>query len=213
MMSRTPLKSKVLAPVLALAVASQPLAAAAQSAPNSQATSAPPAGQYAPPPPGSEVPGSAYDQNAQQYDRAYADQYARWAAQNCIDPRTNTVAGAAIGGIAGAVLGSSAAGPGAHAAGAAAGGILGAAAGAAVGANATTACPPGYVVAAGAPAFYYANPTYPAAVVYGPAWYQPWVWVEGRWVYRPYRYWYWTSQAHWRPGSRPGPWRDHYGRW
>ncbi len=213
MMSRTRLKSKILAPALALAVVSQPLAAAAQSAPSSTASSAPPAGQYAPPPAGSEAPGSTYDQRAQQADRAYADQYARWAAQNCIDQRTNTVAGAAIGGVLGAVVGASVAGPGAHAAGAVAGGALGATAGAAVGASATTACPPGYVVAPGAPAFYYADPAYPTAVVYGPAWYQPWVWVDGHWVYRPYRYWYWTNHAYWRPDWRPGPWRYHYSRW
>jgi hypothetical protein len=207
------LKLNILASVLALAIASQPVAAAAQSAPNSPAPSAPPAGQYAPPPAGSETAGSTYDQRAQQYDRAYADQYSRWAAQNCIDQRNNTVAGAAIGGVLGAVLGSSVAGHGAHAAGAVAGGALGATAGAVIGSNATNACPPGYVVAPGAPAFYDADPAYPVEVVYGPAWYQPWVWVDGRWVYRPYRYWYWTNQAYWRPNWRPGPWRYHYHRW
>jgi hypothetical protein len=123
--------------------------------------------------------------------------------------------GAAIGGVLGAVLGSSVAGRGAHVGGANAGGALGATAGAAIGANSTPgpACPPGYVVAAGAPPFFYADPSYPVGVVYGPAWYQPWVWVDGRWVFRPYRYWYWDHRPYWRPGWRPGPWAYHYRRW
>ena len=220
------LKNKSAASVLALSLISQPLAAIAQTAapaqsapasaasttPAAQAPTAPPSGQYAAPPTGSEASGSTYDQGAQQYDRAYANQYAHWAAQNCVDQRSNTAAGAAIGGVLGAVLGSSVAGRGSHVAGAVAGGALGATAGAAVGASSSTACPPGYVVAPGAPAFY-SGPAYPAEVVYGPAWYQPWVWVDGRWVYRPYRYWYWTNHAYWAPGWRAGPWSYHFRRW
>ena len=106
------LKIKTVASALALAMACQPLAAIAQTTPKPAAPTAPPAGQYAPPPAGSEASGSTYDQSAQQNDRAYADQYSHWAAQNCIDQRNNTAAGAAIGGVLGAVLGSSVAGRG-----------------------------------------------------------------------------------------------------
>ena len=120
-----------------------------------------------------------------------------------------------IGGVLGAVLGSNVAAHGAQGAGTVVGGALGATAGAAIGANTSqnAACPPGYIVRAGAPVFTYGGPGYAPEVVYGPAWYQPWVWVDGRWVYRPYRYWYWHNDAFWRPGWRPGPWAYHYGRW
>ena len=202
--------TKVLGSVLAATLAGN--AAMAQPTPQT----APPSGQYAPPPSGSEAPGSTYDDRAQQYDRDYADRYSRWAAQYCVDRRNNsTAAGAVIGGVLGAVLGSNVAGRGDHAGGAIVGGALGATAGAAIGANtsASASCPPGYVVRADAPPFDYAPGPYPVDVIYGPAWYQPWVWVDGRWVYRPYRYWYWNHQAYWRPDWRPGPWDYHYRHW
>lgn len=188
-------------------------AVAASSPPASVTRTAPPAGQYAPPPAGAEANGSAYDDRAQRYDRNYADQYGAWASRYCVDRRSNTAAGALIGGVLGAVTGSGLAGRGDHAAGAAIGGALGATAGAAVGANTRpAACPPGYVVSASAPIYHY-EPAYPPAVVYGPDWYDPWIWADGHWVYRPYRYWYWTHGAYWRPGWRPGPWVYRYHRW
>jgi hypothetical protein len=211
---RSTLSLNVLTSLLALSLVASP--AAAQTAPSSAnaANVAPPAGQYAPPPAGAEAAGSTYDDRAQRDDRDYADRYGQWAARYCVDRRNNTAAGALIGGVLGAVAGSGLAGRGEHAVGALAGGAVGATAGAAIGASANpdTACPPGYAVAAGAPAFYY-DAAYPPTVVYGPAWYQPWVWVDGRWVYRPYRYWYWTHGTYWRPDWRPRPWAYHYHRW
>jgi|SRR5579859_64665 len=170
---------------------------------------APPSGQYAPPPPGAERPGAVYDDRAQRYDRDYSERYSQWAAQYCIDRRNNhTAAGALIGGVLGAVLGSNVSGRGSRTGGSIIGGLLGATAGAAIGSNSQSAnCPPGYFVRAGAPAFY--GP--PA--VYAPGWYNPWFFEGGVWVYRPYRYWYWSHDAYWRPGWRPGPWDYHYGRW
>lgn len=132
-----------------------------------------------------------------------------------MDQRNNTAAGAVIGGVLGAVLGSNVAGHGARTGGAIVGGALGATAGAAIGANANpnATCPPGYIVRAGAPAFYYDGPVYDPGVIYGPSWYQPWVWIDNHWVYRPYRYWYWSHPAYWRPEWRAGPWTYHYRRW
>ena len=212
---RSGVNPRVLASVLAAAVIIQPILALAQTPAESRTDSVPPPGQYAPPPLGAEVAGSAYGDRAQQFDRAYADQYAHWAARYCVDPRTNAAAGALIGGVLGAVLGSSIAGRGAHFGGALAGGALGASAGAAIGSESArnAACPPGYVPAPNAPDFYYTGPAYPPEVIYGPPWYQPWVWVDERWLFRPYRYWYWGHRAYWRPGWRPGHWTYHYRRW
>lgn len=173
----------------------------------------PPSGQYAPPPPGAEQTGSVYDDRAQRYDREYAERYSAWAARYCMDKRAdNTAAGAIIGGILGAVVGSNVSGRGSKTGGSIIGGALGATAGAAIGRNSAEtsgACPPGYYARAGAPAFYYgAGPAY-----VGPAWYNPWFFEGGVWVYRPYRYWYWTHNTYWRPGWRPGPWDYHYRHW
>jgi len=211
---RSKIGTKALTSLLALSLVAPAAIAQTTGTSMDPTKPAPPAGQYAPPPTGSEGTGASYDNRAQYYDRDYADRYSQWASRNCVDRRSNTAAGAVIGGVVGAVAGSGLAGRGDHAAGAFAGGALGATAGAAIGANASNApaCPPGYAVAAGAPAFYY-QPSYPPAVVYGPAWYQPWTWIDGHWVYRPYRYWYWTHRAYWRPDWRPGPWVYHYHRW
>jgi hypothetical protein len=170
--------------------------------------SAPPQGQYAPPPPGYEQ-GGAYDQQAEQADQAYAEQYSRWSAQNCVDRQNNnTAAGAVIGGVLGAALGAAAGGrnPGA---GAAVGGLLGAGTGAAIGSTSSPGggCPPGYVIRAGAPAFYWGGP---AVVGWAPAWYHPWVWAGGRWVYHPYRSWYWGHRTYWHPGWHGRYWRHPY---
>lgn len=158
----------------------------------------PPQGEYAPPP-GS--PG-AYSDQLQQYDRDYAGRYSAWAARYCIDRRNNNVAaGSIIGGVLGSILGSGVADRGDHFAGAVVGGALGATAGAAIGASSsdTYGCPPGYVVAVGAPAFYYGG----GPTVVAPGWYNPWVWYGGHWTYRPYRSWYYRH---------PGYWRGHYRR-
>jgi hypothetical protein len=216
--TKSTLATKALASALALSTIASATASVAQTAatsPDPRAVTAPPTGQYAPPPVGSEASGSGYSDQAQQFDRDYADRYSHWAAQNCVDQRNNTAAGAVIGGVLGAVLGANAAGHGARGAGAVVGAALGTTTGAAVGANASpaAACPPGYVVRAGAPAFTYDGPGSAPELVYGPAWYQPWVWVDGRWVYSPYRYWYWHNDAYWRPGWHAGPWAYHYRRW
>jgi hypothetical protein len=196
------------------AVAEAHPAASASAAP--PPASAPPTGHHAPPPPGAERRGAVYDDQAQWYDRDYAQRYAEWAAQNCIDQRTNALAGAAIGGVMGAILGSSLSERRDPAAGAIIGGALGAAAGAAVGSGGGSQCPPGYIVRPGAPAFVHASPgtrAYPPDVIHGPPWYNPWVWTGGVWVFRPYRYWYWHNHHYWRPGFRPGPWVYRYRRW
>jgi hypothetical protein len=156
----------------------------------------PPQGQYAPP------PGSAgsYDSQQQQYDQDYAARYSAWAARYCIDRRNNNVAaGSIIGGVLGSIIGSGIAGRGNHFAGAVVGGAVGATAGGAIGASSssTYGCPPGYVVAAGAPAFAYGGP-----VAVGPGWYNPWVWYGGQWTYRPYRSWYYRHPGYWRGHRR-----------
>ena len=177
---------------------------------------APPPGQYAPPPPGYEGQGAIYDDRAQQADREYAQRYSAWAQRYCIDRRNNnTAAGAIIGGILGAVVGSNVSGRGSRTGGSIIGGALGATAGAAIGSNAgsaNSACPPGYYARAGAPVFY-GPPGYGPEIAYGPPWYNPWFFEGGVWLYRPYRYWYWSHSAYWRPGWRPGPWDYHGRRW
>ncbi|WP_158917967.1 hypothetical protein [Caulobacter sp. S45] len=203
---KTSLGPKVLASILALGVGAQAgLASAdpATGAPNGTATPS----AYASAP---QAAGATTAQQGQGYDRAYADQYARWAARYCVDKRGDTATGAAIGGVLGAVLGSGLAGRGAHLGGALAGGALGATAGAVVGANAAQgpACPSGYALTAGAPAFYYAaGPVYPPPVVYGPGWRRPWIWTAGGWAYPPYPYGYWARGPYW------GPWAHPYRRW
>jgi Glycine zipper 2TM domain len=172
---------------------------------------APPPGQYAPPPPGYEGQGAVYDDRAQAADRDYADRYSRWAQQYCMDRRNNhTAAGAIIGGILGAVVGSNVSGRGSRTGGSIIGGALGATAGAAIGSSSAESadCPPGYYIRAGAPRFAYGPPP-----PYGPAWYNPWFFEGGVWLYRPYRYWYWTHDAYWAPGYRPGRWEYRYRRW
>lgn len=173
---------------------------------------APPPGSYAEPPPGYNDGEAYYDDQAQSYDRDYADRYSAWAAQNCVNQRNNNAAaGAIIGGVLGAVVGSNVSGRHNRTGGAIVGGAVGATAGASIGANSGNGanCPPGYVVRAGAPAFYYGGPAYYA----GPSWYNPWVFVGGRYVYHPYRYWYWNHKAYWKPGWRAKPYKYRYRRW
>lgn len=200
----------------AILLAASALPAAAQNGgygpPSGGASSdaAPPPGQYAEPPPGYESGEPTYGDQEQEADRDYSSQYSDWAARNCVNQANNTAAGAVIGGILGAGIGAAVS----HNAGRGAlvGGAIGAGTGAVAGAAAPSgACPPGYVVAPGAPAFTYGGPAY-TSVVWAPAWYHPWVFVGGRWVYHPYRYWYWSHRAYWRPGWHARPWRYRY-RW
>ena len=125
----------------------------------------------------------------------------QWAAANCVaERRSNTIAGAVMGGIVGAAAGSGLAGRHDRAPGAVLGGATGAVAGSAIG-NASTApgCPPGYAVRAAAPVYYapppppvYYRPViYPGVVYAPPVWYRPWVWTGGAWVYRPYPAYRW----------------------
>lgn len=168
-------------------------------------------GSEPPPPP----PGYVADQaDAAQYDQdrryeAYAED---WSARNCIQARSNSTAGAVIGGVFGALLGSSIAGRHDRGAGAIIGGVAGAAGGAALGDQSrydtSPGCPPGFVVRNDAPAFYYDGPyTYAA-----PGWYRPWVYYEGRWSYRPYPYhaWYYRHYGYARPYHYRGYGRGYY---
>lgn len=155
----------------------------------------PPPGQYAPPPGADQ---QVYDDQSQAQDQAYSAAYGQWAAQYCVDQHNNNVAaGAVIGGVLGALMGAGVAGHHDQAAGAFAGGALGATAGAAIGSSASSNCPPGYVVTAGAPAFAYAGYALAAA----PAWYNPWVYSGGHWAYTPYRRWYYGHPGYWGHGQ------------
>jgi len=40
-----------------------------------------------------------------------------------------------------------------------------------------------------------------------------WVFTGGRYVYRPYRSWYWNHRNYWKPGWRARPWKNRYRRW
>ncbi len=176
----------------------------------------PPQGQYAPPPQGAYPPApqgqyvvppapagasAEYQEQWRQYQIAYNNYlaaYRSWAIHNCVNQHSNNVAaGAVVGGIFGALVGAAVAGPYAAGAGAAWGGAVGLGTGAAIGASSGPYCPNGYVVRAGAPAFAYSAPVYAPPVAYA-APYRPWVWVGGRWVYRPYPYGYRRPYA-------PGP--------
>jgi hypothetical protein len=161
-----------------------------QGPPNGGYDQPPPNGQY-PSPPGA---GPSYDQQAYYADQQYAAQYQAWAARYCVQQHNNNVAaGALIGGALGAILGG---GIGGHAGGAALGGVLGAGTGAAIASTAPAGppggCPPGYIVSGGAPAFV-------GPVIYAPGWYHPWVWEGGRYVYVPYRTYYWRHHG-WHGG-------------
>lgn len=134
-------------------------------------------------------------------DQTYADASRQWAASNCVaERRSNTTAGAVIGGLLGAAAGTGLAGRHDRAAGSILGGATGAVAGGAIG-NASTppGCPPRYVVRPVAPVYYappappvwYPAPVYPGVVYAAPGWYGPWAWNGAAWVYRPvHRYWY-----------------------
>jgi hypothetical protein len=170
--------------------------------------------QPPPPPPGyTPEPAYAPDTAGDQRYGAYAED---WAARYCVRSNGNTASGAVIGGLFGALLGSSIAGRHDRGAGALMGGIAGAAGGAAVGNaqdNATSpGCPPGYVMRGGAPTFAYDG--YNTGYTYAaPGWYRPWIYVGGRWSYRPYPYhnWYYRNHSWGRPGYHRG-WRGGYRR-
>ena len=146
------------------------------------------------PPPGYSAQDADHDASAAEraYDQGYAAAAEQWSTANCMrQEQERTAAGAIIGGVLGAVIGSGVAGRGAHGAGALVGGGLGATAGGLIANGQGPGCPPGFTLREGAPAFAY-TPA-PAAYPYAaPSWYNPWLWYDGRWVYRPYpyhRYW------------------------
>ncbi|HWU01565.1 MAG TPA: hypothetical protein VN222_02400 [Novosphingobium sp.] len=138
-------------------------------------------------------------------DMRYAAEAQAWARDNCVKSKGDVAGGALVGGILGAIVGGGLAGRGNVGAGMAVGGILGAGAGAAVasssGGDTSPGCPPGYVVRRGAVAYSYAPTGYYYAA---PAWYRPWVFTDGAWLYRPYPYhdWYWRTYR----GPGPGGW-------
>ena len=192
------------AAVLAMTLATTATSAVAQQTDNDN---------YAPPPgvpadqlqreDGPPLPPAGY---SDQYDasaqaRAEDDAYSRraqdWASRYCYRRSDNAAGGAIIGGVLGALLGGGIAGRGNHTSGALIGGAVGAVAGASVGASSTSpGCPPGMVVRDEAPPLPYA---FSGGYVYAaPPDYRPWIWVDGRWLYRPYpyhRYWY---RSHYR---------------
>ena len=173
----------VLSPTARLAFALTAIASAAAAQP--------PARYNVPPPPGygrAEM-GEDSTEAARAADARYAYEAERWAAENCIEQRANNAAaGTVIGGLLGALAGSGLAGHGEHAAGAVVGGVAGALAGGAIGGSATNPnCPPGYVLRPAAPPFD-PGPIYRDVVYVQPAWYDPWIWYGGHWIYRPYPY-------------------------
>ena len=148
------------------------------------------------PPPGYSQQDAQRDatQAERDADRRYAAAAEAWSQANCVRQEQNrTAAGAIIGGVLGAVIGSNVTRGRDRGAGAVVGGALGAVAGGAIANNQGPGCPPGFVIRSGAPGFYYGPPPGAAVVVYdAPTWYNPWLWYDGAWVYRPYpyhRYW------------------------
>ena len=162
---------------------------------------------YAPPPNADAV---------RQADERYAADAARWARENCVKAHGDPATGAIVGGLFGALVGGALAGRHDTGAGMFVGGALGAVGGAAIAANSdngdtSPGCPPGYVVRRDAQGYSYGGPDYYYAA---PGWYQPWVFIGGGWVYRPYPYhdWYWHTYrapfgGGWRGGRGGGEWR------
>ncbi len=152
-----------------------------------------------PPPTGYQSQSGRYVQTdrAQAEDDQYREAAERWAAENCVaQRRENTTAGTVIGGLVGAIAGAGLAGH--HDGGPAAvlGAGVGAAAGGTIAKNNSPECPPGYVVRA-SPAPFYAPRFQPDVVYVAPAWYDPWVWYGGHWIYRPYPYHRFWFDHHW----------------
>jgi len=151
-------------------------------------------GTQPPPPPMDYIP-PANDEAQRLSDAQYAQSAQNWAAQNCIKSKPKVGGGALIGGILGAIVGSGLGGRHDHGTGMAIGALVGAAGGAAVasasGGDTSPGCPPGYTVRPQAVAYTYSTDYYYAA----PSWYQPWVYVDGYWDYRPYPYhdWYYRN--------------------
>ena len=222
--SRIIARSVSLAAALAMTVSTLATTASAQPDPGrdgpppQQGYDQGPPGDYAPPPgapedslyreQGAPPPPQGYDsryddsEQARAEDEAYRTRAEDWAARYCYRRQSDNAAGGAIiGGVLGALLGSGIAGRGSHTTGALVGGAVGAMAGASIGASSTSpGCPPGFVVREDAPAFYYGG--FRGGYVYAaPPGYRPWIWVGGRWAYRPYpyhRYWYREHRRDWR---------------
>ncbi len=153
--------------------------------------------QPPPPPRGYRADG---DQNAYlAEDDRFAGNAENWARDNCFKSRNNAGVGAVVGGVIGALVGNGLSGRRDRTGGTIAGAAVGAAGGAVVGSassNATSpGCPPGYVVRGGAANFSYA----PGYAYAAPGWYRPWVFVGGRWNYRPYPYHRFYARYYRRP--------------
>jgi hypothetical protein len=161
-----------------------------------------------PPPRGWSADG---DQGAYQAeDDRFAYGAEQWAQNNCVKSQNNAGVGAVVGGLIGALVGNAASGRRDRTGGTLAGAAVGAAGGAIVGgasSNQTSpGCPPGYVVRGGAANFAYGGQGF---VYAAPAWYRPWVFNGGRWLYRPYPYHRFYARHYWRPRAYR---RGFYGR-
>jgi hypothetical protein len=167
------------------------------------------------PPPGYSAEDAQRDATPAErdYDRRYAAAAEAWSQANCVRQEENrTAAGAIIGGVLGAVIGSNIAGGRDRGAGAIVGGALGAVAGGAIANSSGPGCPPGFALRGGAPAFYYGPPPGGAVVVYdAPTWYNPWIWYDGAWIYRPYPYHRYWGEHYYRGGERERDRRDDRG--
>lgn len=144
-------------------------------------------GRQTPPPPPGYQPGPNEQQIAQQ-DRYYADRAQRWAQDNCVKSHGDGAGGALLGGLLGAIIGHSVGSRGDRGTATVAGAVIGGVGGAAIASSSdgrtSPGCPPGYVVRRSAEPYYFENDYVYAA----PAWYHPWFFYGGRWVYRPYPY-------------------------
>ncbi len=138
-------------------------------------------------------------------DDRFASNAERWSQDNCIKSHNNAGVGAVVGGVIGALVGNGLSSRRDRTGGTIAGAAVGAAGGAIVGGASSGAtspgCPPGYVVRGGAARFAYA----PGFAYAAPGWYLPWVFIGGRWTYRPYPYHRWSARYYRHPygGRRP----------
>jgi hypothetical protein len=167
-------------------------------------------GSQLPPPPVDYIP-PANPEEQRLSDTQYAQSAQDWAAQNCIKSKPKVGNGALIGGILGAIIGSGLGGRHDHGTGMAVGALVGAAGGAAVasasGGDTSPGCPPGYSVRPQAVTYTYSPDYYYAA----PGWYQPWVYVDGYWSYRPYPYHDWYYRTYRGPVRGPAYGGPRYG--
>lgn len=172
-------------------------------------------GRQTPPPPPGYQPGP-YDAQIAQQDRYYADRAQQWAEQNCVKSRGDGATGALLGGLLGAIIGHSVGSRGDRGTATVAGAVIGGVGGAAIASSSdgrtSPGCPPSYVIRRNVQPYYFeADYVYAA-----PAWYHPWYFYEGRWVYRPYPYhdfyarrYGWYGHPEWHDRG----WHDHDHDW